>query len=282
MTSNSKEYNIAIAYNQGFSTYYVASKVKAKTKFTWLNTDYINAGYNANFDKTFYENYTKIIAVSKESKTSLLKAHGSLKPEIIIVKDIINSINIKEKAIEEENVLNKNKNIINILTVGRLAKAKGLHLAIKACQILIKKNKTIKWYIIGEGSERSKLQNLINSLKLNDNIILMGYKENPYSYMKTCDIYVQTSLFEGLGLTVIEATILNKPIVCTNFPTASSIIKHNETGLICEMTAKSIANSIIKYIDNPTFVKKVTANLQNQVNNDTELSLQKINDLLSQ
>jgi len=128
----------------------------------------------------------------------------------------------------------------------------------------------IQWYIIGEGKERKSLEKLIHHNKLDSIFFLLGYKENPYPYMKSCDIYVQTSLFEGLGLTLIEASILQKPIVTTNFPTAHSIISHNKTGLICEMNSQSIAKSISNYIDNPQLKQKIVTNLKMMKNNDKE------------
>ena len=112
-------------------------------------------------------------------------------------------------------------------------------------------------------------------------MILLGYKENPYPYIKSCDIYAQTSLFEGLGLTVIEAAILQKPIVTTNFPTSYSIIENEITGLICNMNPLDIAKSIERYLNNPELNKKIVKNLSLLKNNDKEISLNKVNDLLS-
>ena len=119
----------------------------------------------------------------------------------------------------------------------------------------------INWCVIGEGKERGNLEALIKENKLEGSFNLLGFKENPYAYMKACDIYVQSSLFEGFGLSLFEALILNKPIVTSNFSTASTIISHNETGLICEMNSEVIANNIKYFIDNPDFKNKIIDNL---------------------
>lgn len=280
---HTKQYDIAIAYSQGFATYFVADKINARKKYAWLNTDYIKAGYNAKYDKIFYARFNKIIAVSEVAKESIINAFKDVGyiPEIKIIKDITDSFQVKALAIKpiKEHLFNFEK--INLVSVGRLAKPKGFELAITACKIIVKEGFNINWYIIGEGSERDALEKLIEVNNLNKNFFLLGFQENPYPYIKACDIYVQTSLFEGLGLTVIEAAILQKPIVSTNFPTASTIITHNKTGLICEMNATAIADSIIKYIENPKLRDVVIANLQSAKNNDKEISLQKINNLLS-
>tara|TARA_R110001583_G_scaffold107620_1_gene256224 strand:- start:8126 stop:9277 length:1152 start_codon:yes stop_codon:yes gene_type:complete len=275
-------YDVAIAYNQGLSTYYVSDKINASKKYAWLNTDYRKAGYVAAFDYAMYSKYKKIICVSKENESSFNKANdliGKILPTYII-KDITDSLLVKKMSLENTD-FKMDINQINILTVGRLAKAKGIHLAIEACKILKSKGIKLKWYVIGEGPERNELEKRINQYNLENSFLLLGYKENPYPYIKACDIYTQTSLFEGLGLTVIEATILQKPIVTTNFPTASSIITNNETGLICEMNAQSIAENILFYINDQKLKDKVVFNLSKLKNNDKEKSLETFNRLIS-
>lgn len=281
LESHSSEYDVAIAYNQGFSTYYVESKIQAQKKYAWLNTDYQKAGYAIKFDFPIYQSFKKIIAVSQEAKQSLENELHSINEDLSIqvIKDISDETIIKQQSKETLETEFK-KTAINIVTVARLVKYKGLHLAIESCKRLIENGQNINWYVIGEGTERNKLKALIKAYKLEKNFFLLGAKENPYPYIKACDIYVQTSLFEGLGLTVIEASILEKPIVCTNFSTAFSIIKHNETGLVSEMDSNSISKNIEKLIKNKALKTKFIKNLQKVKNEDKEKSLEKINYLL--
>ncbi|UKM63958.2 glycosyltransferase [Flavobacteriaceae bacterium GSB9] len=277
-----KTYDIAIAYNQGLPTYFTAEKIAAKKKYAWLNIDYKLAGYNIKFDINKYIKFNKVVVVSQEAENGFLSELSKVEEMIktIVIKDITDE-KIVVKLSEEHTGLTKNTSTINICSVGRLAKQKGWHLAIYALSILLKKGYNIKWYIIGEGPERKSLEKIIKHEKLENNLILLGYKENPYPYIKSCDIYAQTSLFEGLGLTVIEAAVLQKPIVTTNFPTASTIITNNKTGLICSMNAKDIATSIEKYLKNPELMNEVLNNLYKQKNNDKERSLTKIGELLN-
>ncbi|WP_186826871.1 glycosyltransferase [Seonamhaeicola algicola] len=274
-------YDVAIAYNQGFATYFVSEKIKARKKIAWLNTDYIKANYNINFDYKFYKNFDDVVCVSEENRHSLLKSLNKQQTiSTLVIKDIVDDRLIHQLSKEVEYPFTDKENNKIILTVGRLADAKGLDLAIQACHILRQKKYNIKWYVIGEGPKRKELEHLINKLDISKYFILLGYKENPYPYIKSCNIYTQTSFFEGLGLTLIEASILQKPIVTTNFPTASKIIEHGRTGLICDMNADAIANSIEEYITSPKLVNKFTENLSKQKNNDKVLSLAKVNELL--
>ena len=277
---NEKRYDFAIAYNQGFSTYYTAKFLNADVKYAWLNIDYRKAGYLIDFDVSFYEKFKKVIAVSPEAKSGFIEVLENKNIIVDIIKDISDKKNIKERS--EEEMQNKFEvgNSIKIVTVGRLAEQKGIPLAIDACKILNKKY-DVKWYVIGEGVMRPKLENLINEKNLTGSFFLYGAYQNPYPYMKACDIYVQTSLFEGLGLTVIEASYLNKPIVSTNFPTVYGILKDGETGLIAEMNAEDIVKKIERLITDKALRETLVSNLEEQENTDKQVTLQQIDFLLN-
>lgn len=276
-----KNYDVAIAFNQGFATYYVAEKIAAQKKYSWLNTDYKKAGYCIDYDIKFYSVFDKVICVSEENEGIFKSEVENINKNIDtqVIKDITDDILIKKMSVANTG-FEKEKNTLRLLTVGRLADAKGYDLAITACKILIDNGIKVKWYIIGEGPKRKELEVLIQENNLKNNFILMGFNENPYPYIKSCDIYVQTSYFEGLPLTVREAAILLKPIVTTNYPSASKIIDNNATGIICEMTAIDIANAIERYINDLKFKQLVIKNLSLLDNFDKETSLNAINDLL--
>lgn len=274
------KYDIAIAYNQGFSTYFTSEFIQADRKFAWLNTNYKLANYDIQFDFKFYKKFDKIVCVSNEVQLifdEILTNHN-LKLETITIKDIVEKEEIVTKSNEsvEENF---NKTYTNIVSVGRLAKPKAFDVAIKCCHILINKGYKINWYIIGEGQERSMLEQKINKLKLTDSFFLLGAKKNPYPYVRTCDIFVQTSIFEGLGTTLIEASFLNKPIVTTNFPSAYSILTHEETGLICEMNANAVAKQIERLLIDQKLKQKLVSNLQSQESNEKKTTTNQINKL---
>ena len=278
----SSEYDIAIAYNQGFSTYFVAEKINSKNKYAWLNTDYKKAGYNAEFDYPMYSVFNKVVAVSDENLIPIkeeMKIIGKSLP-MIVINDITDVDVVRKLALQGEG-LPINENFITILSVGRLAKAKAFNLAIAACRSLKDKNYNVKWYIIGEGGERAFLEQLIKENELQDELILLGFKENPYPYIKSCDIYVQTSIFEGLGLTVVEASLLHKPIVCTNFPTAYKILSDEKTGLIVQMNSEDISNAVQKLIDQPELRLKFQETLSKQVNPNKQDSLDLIYKLIN-
>ncbi|WP_096435075.1 glycosyltransferase [Alteribacter populi] len=258
-----QKYDVAIAYSQGMPTYFVANKVKADKKLAWINTDYVNTLYNKNLDYKSYKCFNKIIAVSKNTKDSVAQLSYEYSNKLEIILDIIDP-NLLFKMAEEHKVLEYDQSVINILSVGRLETVKAYEKAIEVAKILKNRNVKFKWFVIGEGSERKNLQQLVDNHQLKDVFIFLGKKINPYSYMKKCDLYVQTSLKEGFGLTVCEAKILKKPIVCTNFPTAREIINHETDGLIVDHDIESIYQGIIKYLENSRFRERIIEELSSQ------------------
>lgn len=255
-----KKYDVGIAYSQGMPTYIVANKVIALKKIAWINTDYVNTLYDKEVDYEYYKKINRIIAVSLNTKTSLENLRAEYNDKIELLLDIIDPNIICEMA-EEYEVREFDSSVINIVTVGRLVTAKAYSTAIEVAKMLKEEGYKFRWFGIGEGPEREKLQELIDRYQLRDCFILLGKKLNPYPYMKNCDIYVQTSVKEGFGLTVCEAKILKKPIVCTNFFTAKEIINHNVDGLIVEHNVKSVYQGIKTYIDNIDFKKKIIKEL---------------------
>ena len=75
---------------------------------------------------------------------------------------------------------------------------------------------------------------------------MLGKKINPYPYIKMADIYVQPSRYEGKAVTVVEAQILGKPIIITNYATADSQIRKDIDGYICELSVEGIADGVEK------------------------------------
>ena len=254
-------YDIAISWGQGFATYYVSQKINADKKLAWVNIDYQKAGYNWKEDLYKYQEFDTVVGVSDFVKESMQKFLPQDK--VIAIRNIIDPDEIRTRGKHSKSI-EFNNNQINIISVGRLAKQKGFELAIRAMKILQNGGYKAHLYIIGEGQEREFLENEIEIANIQHNCTLLGFRENPYPYMNDCDIYLQSSWFEGLGRTIIEAGLLSKPIVTTNFPTAASILTHEKTGLIVEMNPEAIATGLKRIIDDKKFKELLISNLNKQ------------------
>ena len=162
---------------------------------------------------------------------------------------------------------------VKILTVGRMSPPKGIDTAVLACAELIKRGYDVKWYHIGRGEQEEEIRSLVKDNRLESNFILLGEKENPYPYMRECDIYVQPSRFEGKSIAIDEAKCLAKPIAVTAFPTVFDQIEDGVNGIIAGTTPESLADKIEMLINDETLKSKLAENLlAEKVGNEEEIN----------
>ena len=121
---------------------------------------------------------------------------------------------------------------IRILTVGRLSHQKGIDDAVRIAARLKEENLRFRWYIVGDGEEREALERQVVASNVGDCFILLGQHINPYPFFKACDIYAQPSRFEVYCITVAEARMFCKPIICTDFVGAREQLRDGDTGTI--------------------------------------------------
>ena len=240
-----KEYDVAISYL--WPHYFIAEKVKAKSKIAWIHTDYSTIETDIDMDLRMWNKFDYIMAVSEECKNVFLKKYPSLKDKIKVIENITSPEFIRKMAEEDIEEKIKNDNSFKLVSVARLSYAKGIDNAVRALKILHDRGLTnIKWYVVGYGGDEDIIKNLIKENKLEDSFILLGKKINPYPYIKMADIYVQPSRYEGKAVTVVEAQILGKPIIITNYATADSQIRKDIDGYICELSVEGIADGVEK------------------------------------
>ena len=275
-----KIYDVAIAYSQGMPTYYVAEKVKSKKKLCWINIDYKVAKYNKNYDIEYYNQFNNIVAVSDSCKDVLVNELPNLKSKVKVIYDIISPTLIKEMA-EENGGYDDGYDGMRILTIGRLVYQKGYEYAIEACYKLKQSGLDFKWYAIGEGDLEEKLRQMVKELDIEDRFIFIGTHKNPYKYLKQSDIYVQPSRFEGFGLAIAEARLLQKPIVATNFTIVHNQIINEKNGLIVNMNSDDLYKGIKRIIQDKKLRENICINLSKE-DVGTEKEINKVYSLIEE
>lgn len=154
--------------------------------------------------------------------------------------------------------------LMKLLSIGRYCHAKNYDNVPEISKMMMEAGVSdLKWYIIGYGGSESLIRRKIIEAGMEDHVILLGKKENPYPYIKACDIYVQPSRYEGKSVTVREAQILCKPVVVTNYPTASSQIKDGVDGVIVPLDNEGCARGIADFIHNKDLQCKIVDYLRN-------------------
>ena len=99
---------------------------------------------------------------------------------------------------------------------------------------------------------------------MEEKVIILGKKENPYPYMKACDLYVQPSRFEGKAVTVREAQMLGKPVVITNFESAKSQVEDGVDGIIVPMDVESCAKEIVRVLQDKKLCERLSETCRNR------------------
>lgn len=267
--SNPKNYDIAIAYAQGIPTFYVADKVQAKKKYAWVNVSYHLKGRDKQFQEMFYKQYQNIVAVSESAKEIFQNVYPQFSQKLEVIYDI-NDPALINKLAQSGKSYDDNFEGLRLLTIGRLANQKGYDLALDACRYLKDHGLKFRWYALGIGPLEEEIRSIIRKYKLENEFILLGVTDNPYTYIKDCDIYVQTSRFEGFGIAIAEARMLNKPVVSTRFDAVYNQIIDEKNGLVVDMDGEAIAKGILRLVNNEVIYHKIVTYLKNEQKGNLE------------
>lgn len=269
------EYDLAISFLSPHNI--VKDKILAKKKIAWIHTDYTKISIDATAELEVWDSYDKIISISEDVTKTFTQVFPSLKDKIIVIENILSPQFIKDQSslFKPEEMRG---DFIKICSIGRFCFAKNFENIPYIAQIVKEEGLKFKWYIIGFGDTTETIENIRNT-NTDDCVILLGKKVNPYPYIANCDIYVHPSRFEGKSVTVREAQILCKPVVITNYPTASSQVKNGVDGIICDMNNNSIANAIFNLVQDKDKKTEITNYLSSH-DYGNEIEVEKIYKLI--
>lgn len=266
-----KQYDAAIAWGQGNPTHFVTRKVQARRKVAVINADFEAVGHNREFDRAYYAQYDHIASVSDLLYDKMRQVYPEMQDKMTVLYDIRNQKLMELMARAEVPYEKKNGTTI-FVTVGRMVQPKGYDLAVEAAEVLWQRGLSFRWYLVGDGPERSTIEKLIDGYNLREYVVCVGAKENPYPYIRNADIYVQTSRFEGFCLTLSEARALCVPPVSTDFDVVHDQLRHEENGLIAEITPESIADNVQRLMEDKALYQRIKDNLAaNPVGNEDEI-----------
>lgn len=195
--------------------------------------------------------YDCIVTINETMKNGYLKNYNN--KEVVKIYNFLDFDLIEKKA-EEKLEKDYGKYIIS---VGSLTENKNHKLLINAFKILKDKYKVSeKLLIAGEGKERENLEKQIRELNLENDVLLLGQKENPYKYIKNSELYVISSKDESFSLTLVEAMFLKKLVISVKSNGPIEILKNNKYGVLVENNANEMAEKINYYLENKNERKK--------------------------
>ena len=216
--------------------------------YPWLQRN----GMMKKIDAFFRTKYRINLACSTEVKNYYLTFNKNIKNDKIIVLN--NAFNFKEfkkikitpkEVIKTHLLITKDEFIFGY--VGRLIPLKGLDLLIDSFSEIIKENFNCKLVIVGDGNEKSILQNKVINLGLSEKIIFTGFKDNVYEYINIFDCFVLSSIREGLPMVILESIAMKKPIISTPVAGVKELINSDDYGIVLNKRTKE--NMIIAMKD---------------------------------
>lgn len=246
---NDVHYDLAVSFLTPH--YFVSEKVNAKKKIAWIHTDYSNVAVDHNSALKMWSRYDSIAAISKKVSESFGKVFLELKDKQCIIQNMLPEETIRTLASESVPADEMPEDgCIRLLSVGRFCNAKNFESIPKISRRLLGMGCNIKWYIIGYGTDEKLIRDGIHECGMEQRVIILGKKENPYPYITACDWYVQPSRYEGKCVSVTEAQMLHKPVMITRYPTSSSQLTDGIDGLIIPMDIDGCVEAIKNAIEN--------------------------------
>ncbi len=233
-----EKFDIAISFAIGICTEMV-QHFNVESRYVFFHS---SVDLHHEMLENIFPSYNKIVAVSDGVKEMLIESYKSVSDKIVVIKNYVNAQQIINKS-NEKIALVKDK--LMLCTCGRLSEEKGFDLAVLSANILNQMNINFVWYFVGDGDKREEVEKLIDKYELKDNIKITGYVDNPFPYIKACDIYIQPSYHESFGLAIKEAVILGKTVVSTDTVGGHTVLEHGKYGEIVPVSSKDIAEGIL-------------------------------------
>lgn len=266
-------YDLAVAYLEGGSAYYVADHVNAEKKAAFIHIDYGQAGYTRKIDQDCYLAYDAVFPIADEVKEQFLKVYPECRSKTAVFHNLVNQDEIRAKA-KLSGGFGDAYQGIRILTVGRLNEQKAYPIAIEAMRLLKEEGIRVRWYVLGEGAQRSILEKQIAASGLMEDFLLLGAVENPYPYYAQTDLYVHATKYEGKSIAIQEAQTLGCAIIASDSSGNGEQIEHGVDGLLCSLDAKAVKGSILSLIKDENKRKKLGARAAlKQIAEDDQLTL---------
>lgn len=260
-----EKYDIEIAFLEGRATKIIgASTNKQSRKIAWVHIDLFNGHWttktfrnNLELEKQCYQKFDDLVFVSNSAKEGFLKLFGTdFNDQQLHVKyNPIIGGSIKKKGNEllkdEAKPLDKPL----LVTSGRLVGQKGYDRLLNVCHRLNQDRFKYDLWILGEGWSRSELEEQIQRYQLK-NVKLLGFKENPYQYIKQGDLFVCSSVNEGFSLVIAEAMMLGLPIISTDCAGPNELLEFGKYGLLVDNSEEGLYEGLKKILNNPSLLQE--------------------------
>ena len=253
----SGRYDTVAAFQEGHATQF-ASCIQSKNKVAWVRCDYSN--YQQRFEippdeSTAYQKFNRIVCVSDYTASVFRSIYPALSDKTIAIHNLIDTDGIKKDAMKEKDVQMESDGF-KIISVGRMDPVKRFSCIPLVAAQMLKNGCSFRWYLVGAGGEEFNLVKMkIQEFDVEQNVILLGAKKNPYPFIAASNVLVCPSISEACPNVVNEAKILHVPVVAADFPSAREYIQPNKNGMIAPID--QIATILTKIILDQQYYKQL-------------------------
>lgn len=267
------DYDISICYSHHHSILSKLARKASENNIVFVHNDLKLARTQEQIEKMQFDKFKKVACVSQAAKKSFCELFPDYnRNDIFVVNNYIDGENIINLSKSDKQDI-KNATFINVAR--HLESAKKITRIIKASEKLKKEGYQFNVMLAGDGPDSAMYRELVKNKNLEDDIIFIGNTENPYKYMVKSDALVLASSFEGYGMVIDEARVLEIPVISTKVADAE-IILNEGYGIICENSEQGVYEGMKQFLDNGYRIKKkfdykafnqnVTGNLNQLVN----------------
>ena len=258
--SISKEYDVAISFLEFWPMEFLVAKISAKRKIGWLHFDIKEAGLLLNVNFETYQKLDRIVLVSNSCVDNFKLMYPNLSEKVVCIENILSSNTIRNMSNQKSNPSPLVGDVIFVSVCRIVFASKGLDRGINAFERLKKEGyigSEYKWYIIGDGLDFHVLHDMVKEKNLQENVILLGSKNNPYCIEKEAHIFLLPSRYEGKPMAVTEAQMLGLvPVVC-EYSSAKEQISNGIDGIIVKNNDYDIYNVLKEIVLHKVDIQKM-------------------------
>lgn len=252
-----EEYDVVIAYLEQLPTRILAgcpdNRIK---KVAWIHVEiqdekkFFRCFKSLKEAKWCYEQYDSIIGVSKTAVQSLESIIG-MKQKMNVIYNTVESNKIILKSQEEIKDIRISKEKINLISVGRLTEQKGYDRLLRIYKKLIEEGLKLHLYLLGIGELEEQFKQYIKKNNLEEVVTFLGYKDNPYKYVKNADLFICSSYREGFSTAVTESLIVGTPVITTLCSGMEEMLENGKYGVIVKNNEEALYRGVKELLYNP-------------------------------
>lgn len=239
-------YDLAISFLTPHNI--VLEKIQARKKIAWIHTDYSRIDVNVALELPVWNEYDCIASISPDVSRTFLSVFPSLQGKLVEIANILSPAFVRSRAEEQVDLSVFGDEAVKLLSIGRFTYPKNFDNVPDILHRIREQGIDARWYLIGYGGEESLIRQRIREAGMENYVVIVGKKANPYPYIQACNLYIQPSRYEGNSVTVREAQMLCKPVVVANYPTAASQIQNGKDGVIVPLENAACAEGIVRVI----------------------------------